>query len=307
MKNLASLSAIGALLLVALGSASAQEPTREGGKQKVLGIGGLFFRAENPTLLAKWYETNLGVSLVPTSYGQEPWHQEAGPTVFAPFEKNTTYFGRREQGWMVNFRVADLKAMVAQLRAAGVDVEEPKSYPNGDFARLYDPEGNPIELWEPKEPEGPEGAQGSQEGQGGQGGQAVGAKLPELALGSPIPEGARKSGSGIMVSPAQFRDEWIWVFDGVEYSIGADSQGTVRFLATQSTEVATEEGVRVGQPFAQLQRIEGVRVLKWPGWGYVAKLPSGWNAAFFLGPSMTEREPVAEDAVALLFRGTSAG
>jgi len=70
-----------------------------------------------------------------------------------PFEKDTTYFGKPTQSWMVNFRVADLKAMVAQLRAAGVTVEEPQSDPNGDFARLHDPEGNPIELWEPKEPE----------------------------------------------------------------------------------------------------------------------------------------------------------
>jgi glyoxylase I family protein len=53
---------------------------------------------------------------------------------------------------MVNFRVADLKAMVAQLRAAGIEVEEPTSYPNGDFSRLHDPDGNPIELWEFKQP-----------------------------------------------------------------------------------------------------------------------------------------------------------
>lgn len=121
--------------------------------QRVLGIGGLFFRSENPEELAKWYETHLGISLVPTSYEQEPWHQDAGPTVFAPFERDTTYFGKPEQSWMVNFRVADLEAMIAQLRAAGVVVEEPQSHPNGEFARLYDPEGNPIELWEPKEPE----------------------------------------------------------------------------------------------------------------------------------------------------------
>lgn len=120
--------------------------------QKVLGIGGLFFRSENPEDLAKWYETHLGISLVPTTYEQQPWHQDAGPTVFAPFDKDTAYFGRPEQSWMVNFRVADLKAMVAQLRAAGIEVEKPESHPNGDFARLYDPEGNPIELWEPKEP-----------------------------------------------------------------------------------------------------------------------------------------------------------
>lgn len=120
--------------------------------QKVLGIGGLFFRSENPEQLAKWYETHLGISLVPTSYEQQPWQQQAGPTVFAPFKKNTEYFGRQEQGWMVNFRVADLNAMVAQLREAGIEIADPKSYPNGNFSRLHDPEGNPIELWEPKDP-----------------------------------------------------------------------------------------------------------------------------------------------------------
>lgn len=119
--------------------------------QKVLGIGGLFFKSANPELLAQWYDTHLGIAGVPTTYEAEPWHQQAGPTVFAPFKQDTTYFGRPEQSWMINFRVADLKAMVAQLRAAGVTVEEPQSDPNGDFARLYDPEGNPIELWESKQ------------------------------------------------------------------------------------------------------------------------------------------------------------
>ncbi len=121
--------------------------------QKVLGIGGLFFRSEDPENLAKWYETHLGISLVPTTYEQDPWQQEAGPTVFAPFGKATTYFGRPEQMWMVNFRVADLASMIAQLRAAGIEVDEIQSHPNGEFSRLYDPEGNPIELWEPRQPE----------------------------------------------------------------------------------------------------------------------------------------------------------
>jgi predicted enzyme related to lactoylglutathione lyase len=120
--------------------------------QKVVGIGGLFFRSEDPERLAQWYQTHFGISVVPTSYEQEPWRQEAGITVFAPFKKDTTYFGRPEQDWMVNFRVGDLKAMIAQLRAAAIDVSDPESYPNGDFARVHDPEGNPIELWEPKEP-----------------------------------------------------------------------------------------------------------------------------------------------------------
>jgi predicted enzyme related to lactoylglutathione lyase len=153
MTNPSLLCALAALLVISLGDVSAAEPARESNKQKVLGIGGLFFRSGNPDRLAKWYETHLGISLTPTSYGQKPWYQDAGPTVFAPFPKNTKYFGKPEQSWMVNFRVADLKTMVAQLRAAGITVEDPKSYPNGYFARLHDPDGNPIELWEPKEPE----------------------------------------------------------------------------------------------------------------------------------------------------------
>ena len=121
--------------------------------QKVLGIGGLFFRSSDPERIAQWYQTHLGIAVVPTSYEAQCWHQEAGPTVFAPFKKDTTYFGKPEQAWMINFRVADLKAMVAQLRAAGIEVDEPTSYPNGDFSRLHDPDGNPIELWEPKQPD----------------------------------------------------------------------------------------------------------------------------------------------------------
>jgi glyoxylase I family protein len=151
MKNRLLLPILALLLVITLGSASAADAPKEPTKQKVLGIGGLFFKSENPERLAQWYETQLGISLLPTSYGQKPWVQEAGPTAFAPFEKTTTYFDRPEQNWMVNFRVADLKAMVAQLRAAGVTVEETQSYPNGDFARLHDPEGNPIELWQPKQ------------------------------------------------------------------------------------------------------------------------------------------------------------
>ena len=69
----------------------------------------------------------------------------------------------------------------------------------------------------------------------------------------------------------------------------------------------TREGVHVGQSFADVQRVKGMRGVAWPGWGYVVELPSGWNAAFFLGSSMTDREPVAEDAVAMLFRSGSAG
>jgi glyoxylase I family protein len=118
--------------------------------EKVAGIGGLFFRAHDPKGLARWYQEHLGVTMTPSSEGDPVWQQEAGPTVFAPFEEKTKYFGDMQKAWMVNFRVRDLEKMAAQLRAAGIEVKiDPQAYPHGRFARLHDPEGNPIELWQP--------------------------------------------------------------------------------------------------------------------------------------------------------------
>ncbi len=72
--------------------------------------------------------------------------------MLAPFPEDTEYFGAADQDWMINFRVPNLDAMVGQLRAAAIEVEvDPENYPNGRFARLRDPEGNPIQLWEPQE------------------------------------------------------------------------------------------------------------------------------------------------------------
>lgn len=119
--------------------------------ERVAGIGGLFFRAKDPEALAAWYEEMLGVTRVPSDYSTPPWTQEAGQTVFAPFPIDTDYFGNPQQAWMINFRVVNLDRVIAQLQAKGVEVRvDPESYSNGRFARLHDPEGNPIELWEPK-------------------------------------------------------------------------------------------------------------------------------------------------------------
>ena len=115
--------------------------------EKVNGIGGVFFRARDPEALAEWYSVHLGVDPV----GPVPWRQSEGFTVLAPFSEDTEYFGRREQQWMINFRVDDMDAMLAQLREAGIDIETRPDWDSeiGRFARLHDPEGNPIELWEP--------------------------------------------------------------------------------------------------------------------------------------------------------------
>lgn len=120
--------------------------------ERVLGIGGLFFRASDRTALRDWYDTHLGVDQTPTDYDSDCWRQEAGDTVWEPFAQDTDYFGAPMQQWMVNFRVRDLDAMMAQLRARGVEVIFEADEPNGRFARLTDPEGNPIQLWEPRKP-----------------------------------------------------------------------------------------------------------------------------------------------------------
>lgn len=135
-----------------LGVVGAAAVSAEGADmEKVTGIGGLFFRAKDPKVLAKWYSDHLGVDLVPSKAGDSPWRQEAGPCAFQPFAETTTYFGDNTKRWMVNFRVRNIDRMAAQLRAAGITVEiDPKLYPNGRFAHLSDPEGNPVELWEPQ-------------------------------------------------------------------------------------------------------------------------------------------------------------
>ena len=122
--------------------------------EKVTGIGGFFFRAKDPKALGLWYQQHLGILTIPTSYEEHGWQQEAGSTAFAAFPETTKYFGDPNKSWMLNFRIRDLDKMVAQLQAAGIEVKiDPQSYPNGRFARLHDPEGNPIELWQPKVPD----------------------------------------------------------------------------------------------------------------------------------------------------------
>jgi predicted enzyme related to lactoylglutathione lyase len=111
----------------------------------VTGIGGLFFRSTDPDGLMAWYRTHLGVDM-----GGD-WRQQAGPTVLSPFAADSDYFAADKQ-WMINFRVAGLDALLAGLRAAGIAVVTKPEWDSpeiGRFARIHDPEGNAIELWEP--------------------------------------------------------------------------------------------------------------------------------------------------------------
>ena len=113
----------------------------------VTGIGGLFFRAKDPKALGKWYADHLGVG--DGQWGL--WNQDAGMTVFSPFAADTDYFPADRQ-WMLNLRVDQLDALLDKLRAAGIEITtkaEWDSPETGRFARIHDPEGNPVELWEP--------------------------------------------------------------------------------------------------------------------------------------------------------------
>ena len=115
--------------------------------ERVLGIGGYFMRAADPVALGAWYRDCLGLDADENGL----WRQETGPTVFATFESETDYFGSRAQQTMLNFRVRDLDAMLAQLRANGADVakETQDMEGVGRFGWVTDPEGNRIELWQP--------------------------------------------------------------------------------------------------------------------------------------------------------------
>ncbi len=124
-------------------------------KGEVLGIGGLFFRARDPDALTAWYRDVLDVGAGCASGDTDPsewyWQAQGGETVFAPFKADTDYFAADKQ-FMLNLRVSGLDALVARLEGLGVSAERRAEWDDpltGRFARIHDPEGNAIELWEP--------------------------------------------------------------------------------------------------------------------------------------------------------------
>jgi predicted enzyme related to lactoylglutathione lyase len=121
--------------------------------ERVLGVGGVFFKARDPKALAEWYATHLGV---PFDAGQTygTFTAAAGDqTVWSMFPEDTKYFAPSEASYMFNFRVRNLAAMLRQLRDAGVPVDgKVEEFDYGNFGWVMDPEGNRIELWEPKTP-----------------------------------------------------------------------------------------------------------------------------------------------------------
>ncbi|RDI97644.1 VOC family protein [Dyella solisilvae] len=118
---------------------------------KVIGLGGIFFKARDPEALGKWYAEHLGLSV--DDWGGVRWSEEParpGYTLWAPFAADTSYFSPSTQPYMVNFRVDDLHALLARLRAAGVTVDDRVDESEyGRFGWIMDPEGTRIELWQP--------------------------------------------------------------------------------------------------------------------------------------------------------------
>lgn len=117
----------------------------------VRGVGGIFFRAQDPATLSAWYREHLGIG--PSSPDEWSWTTDGGPLVFAPFEAGTDYWPADKQT-MLNLRVSELADLIDELESSGIAVTvkpEWDSPETGRFARIHDPEGNPIELWEPPE------------------------------------------------------------------------------------------------------------------------------------------------------------
>ena len=128
--------------------------TGENQTERVTGIGGVFFKARDPKKMAAWYRDHLGIQSQ-GGYADFVWRDKDHPdrmghTAWALFPTNTSYFGSSTAPMMINYRVANLERLLAQLRREGVAVEKVEDQDYGRFAWITDPEGNRIELWEPK-------------------------------------------------------------------------------------------------------------------------------------------------------------
>lgn len=123
--------------------------------ERVTGIGGIFFKARDPKALGAWYKTHLGVEVEEWGGAAFRWSgpdnpQGTGTTIWSPFKEDTSYFAPSDAPFMINYRVADLHALLAALRAEGVEVaEKTEESEFGKFGWVIDPEGNKLELWEP--------------------------------------------------------------------------------------------------------------------------------------------------------------
>lgn len=122
---------------------------------KVMGLGGVFIKAENPEQLASWYQKYLGIDFNNTTYSVLHWSEDTAPasqkySVFTFFKKSTEYFKPSEKECMINLRVDNLAGLLENLRSEGVTVlDHTEQGDYGNFGWIIDPEGNKLELWEP--------------------------------------------------------------------------------------------------------------------------------------------------------------
>jgi len=125
--------------------------------KRVTGIGGVFFKSTDPKALGEWYARHLGIDVEEWGGAAFKWVTPENPsgmgsTVWSPFKEDTSYFAPSAASFMINYRVEDLHALLAALRAEGCQVEdkvEESEY--GKFGWVVDPEGNKLELWQPPE------------------------------------------------------------------------------------------------------------------------------------------------------------
>lgn len=123
--------------------------------KRVTGIGGVFIKARDPEALRAWYETHLGFDLEPWGGAVFRWQtperpEPDGATVWSLFDADSSYFAPSSAPFMINYRVADLDALLSALRAEGCDVDDRvEDSEQGRFGWVMDPEGNRVELWEP--------------------------------------------------------------------------------------------------------------------------------------------------------------
>jgi predicted enzyme related to lactoylglutathione lyase len=124
--------------------------------RKVTGLGGIFFKCKDPKKMREWYKVHLG--LTTNAYGTVfEWRQASdstkkGYTQWSPFKDSTKYFEPSKRDFMINYRVADLQTLVAELKKEGVSITDTiESYDYGKFVHIMDMEGNKIELWEPND------------------------------------------------------------------------------------------------------------------------------------------------------------
>lgn len=122
--------------------------------KRVTGVGGIFFKAKDPKALAEWYRTHLGLNVEDWGGVAFQWATDnpggVGTTIWSPFKSDTDYFAPSTAPFMINFRVADLHALLAALRAEGCQViDKVDESEFGKFGWVVDPEGNKLELWEP--------------------------------------------------------------------------------------------------------------------------------------------------------------